>query len=297
MSSHKPQLTKLLKGEQASVLQPYALTAQQRHFETASSVARSRLTDYGNALQAELGRMLRDVEFSLDVNLCSSVGLEQWLAEPGVLLLDSTLPLETDLLCYMSIDFQAVHNMSDLFLGGRLSEEQVLVEKAELSSSELRISCRLLQKQMQVLMQSLFNQHLPLSAFVYKQQLQFEPYAYMPFKVRFILDNTVVSWFIWLPVELFLADAAQTASQEPALLPGPVLTEWEQVPVKAQIEMARKQVTVQQLESWLQGAVLPLELFTQMPFRLGKQSLFYGVVAEEGNQLMFQVSTIAENKS
>ena len=83
----------LLKGEQAAVLQPYALTAQQRHFEMASQVARSKLTDYGNALQVELGRMLRDVEFSLDVNLCSSVGLDQWLAEPGVLLLDSTWPV------------------------------------------------------------------------------------------------------------------------------------------------------------------------------------------------------------
>ncbi|WP_306520064.1 FliM/FliN family flagellar motor switch protein [Rheinheimera sp.] len=296
MSSNKPQVNKLLKGEQAAVLQPYALTAQQRHFEMASQVARSKLTDYGNALQVELGRMLRDVEFSLDVNLCSSVGLEQWLAEPGVLLLDSTLPLEKDLVCYMSIDFQAVHNMADLCLGGQLGEAQSLIEKVELSSSELRISCRLLQKQTQVLMQSLFNQHLPISAYVYKQQLQFEPYAYMPFKVRFILDNTVVSWFIWLPVELFLADSAGVPQYEPPLPQGSLLTDWERVPVQAHIEMARKQVTVQQLEGWLQGAVLPLELFSDMPFRLGKQTLFYGVVAEEGNQLMFQISTIAESK-
>jgi hypothetical protein len=296
MSSKKQQLNKLLKGEQADILQPYALTAQQRYFENASHVARSRLTDYGNALQIELGRMLRDVEFSLDVNLCSSVGLEQWLSEPGVLLLDSTLPLEKDLICYMSIDFQAVHNMADLCLGGHLADEKALVEKVELSSSELRISCRLLQKQTQVLMQSLFNQHLPISAYVYKQQLQFEPYAYMPFKVRFILDNTVVSWFIWLPVELFLADSAGLSQQEEPLPQGPLLHDWRQVPVKANVEMARKQVTVQQLESWLQGTVLPLELFSDMPFRLGKQTLFYGNVAEEGNQLMFQVSTIVESK-
>lgn len=296
MSSKKQQLNKLLKGEQAAALQPYALTEQQRYFELASQVARSRLTDYGNALQVELGRMLRDVEFSLDVNLCSSVGLDQWLSEPGVLLLDSTLPLEKDLICYMSIDFQAVHNMADLCLGGQLTDEKALVEKVELSSSELRISCRLLQKQTQVLMQSLFNQHLPISAYVYKQQLQFDPYAYMPFKVRFILDNTVVSWFIWLPVELFLADSAGLSQHEEPLPQGALLQDWQQVPVKASIEMARKQVTVQQLESWLQGAVLPLELFNDMPFRLGKQTLFYGNVAEEGNQLMFQVSTIAESK-
>lgn len=296
MSSKKQQLTKLLKGEQADILQPYALTEQQRYFEHASQIARSRLTDYGNALQIELGRMLRDVEFSLDVNLCSSVGLEQWLSEPGVLLLDSTLPLEKDLICYMSIDFQAVHNMADLCLGGQLTDEKALVEKVELSSSELRISCRLLQKQTQVLMQSLFNQHLPISAYVYKQQLQFEPYAYMPFKVRFILDNTVVSWFIWLPVELFLADSAGLSQHEEPVPQGPLLQDWMQVPVKANIEMARKQVTVQQLESWLKGTVLPLELFSDMPFRLGKQTLFYGNVAEEGNQLMFQVSTIAESK-
>jgi flagellar motor switch protein FliM len=270
---------KLLSGDLAEAATPYALTRQQRSFEAASQRCKSRLADLSKALQAELGRMLTDVVFDLDVNLCSGVGLENWLSEPGILLLDAALPLDKDRLCYMSIDHQAVHNMADLCLGGQLTDKTQIQEKVEFSSSENRICCRLLQKQAQALMQLLFNQHLPLTAHLYKQKL----------KVRLILEKEAVSWFLWLPIELLLQESDELFNAvEP--LGGSLSLDWQQVPVRCTVEMARKQVTVKQLQDWLQGELLAIELFSSMRFQLGKQVLFHGTVAEEGQVLMFQVT-------
>jgi flagellar motor switch protein FliM len=280
---------KLLSGELALAATPYALTRQQRSFETASQRCKVRLADIGKALQAELGRMLTDVVFDLDINLCSGVGLENWLAEPGILLLDAALPLDKERLCFMSIDHQAVHNMADLCLGGQLTDKTQIQEKVEFSSSENRICCRLLQKQAQALMQLLFNQHLPLTAHLFKQKLQLDAFSYLPLKVRLVLEKEAVSWFLWLPIELLLPENDELFSvTEPEV--SPLQLDWQQVPVSCTVEMARKQVTVKQLQSWLQGEVMAIELFSSMRFQLGKQVLFHGTVAEEGQVLMFQVT-------
>jgi flagellar motor switch protein FliM len=280
---------KLLSKEGAAAAVPYALTRQQRGFEAASQRCKSRLADMSKALQAELGRMLTDVVFDLDINLCSGVGLGNWLSEPGILLLDAALPLDKDRLCYMSIDHQAVHNMADLCLGGQLTDKTQIQEKVEFSSSENRICCRLLQKQVQALMQLLFNQHLPLTAHLYKQKLQLDAFSYLPLKVRLILEKEAVSWFLWLPIEMLLPDNDELFNTaEPENLP--LQLDWQQLPVRCTVEMARKQVTVKQLQAWLQGEVLAIELFSSMRFQLGKQVLFHGTVAEEGQVLMFQVT-------
>ncbi|RRJ20239.1 hypothetical protein EIK76_11990 [Rheinheimera mesophila] len=280
---------KLLRKEAAAAAVPYALTRQQRSFELASQRCKSRLVDLSKALQAELGRMLTDVAFELDLNLCSGVGLENWLSEPGILLLDAALPLDKERLCYMSIDHQAVHNMADLCLGGQLTDKTQIQEKVEFSSSENRICCRLLQKQVQALMQLLFNQHLPLTAHLYKQKLQLDAFSYLPLKVRLILENEAVSWFLWLPIELLLPDNDELLSAA-EVANSPLQLDWQQLPVRCTVEMARKQVTVKQLQDWLQGEVLAIELFSSMRFQLGKQVLFHGTVAEEGQVLMFQVT-------
>lgn len=284
---------KLIPASAAGALPAYALTRQQRHCGAASQLLQSRLADYNKALQLELGRMLPDVEFSVDVSLCSGVGLEAWLAQTGILLLDVDLLQAQELHALMAVDQQAVHQMADLFLGGQLTDSSQYLEKNELSSSELRISCRLLQKQAQVLLQLLFNQHLPLTAHICKQVPTLDLYQYLPLKVRFILDKVVVSWYLWLPVGLWQTESQDRRSHdiEPALL----LQDWQRLPVRAQVEMARKQVTVQQLEAWLQGQVMPLELLAQMPLRLGPQLLCHGSIAEEGHKLMFQISKLAEN--
>ena len=286
-------MSKLLKANSAQQCSAYALTRQQRQYEQASQQARTRLADCSKALQAELGRLLTDVDFELDLNLCNPTGLGSWMSEQSVLLATLQLPLEQESPCYLAIDHQAVHNMADLCLGGQLTARHQIEEKVEFSASETRICCRLLQKQAQALMQLLFNQHLPLSAHLFKQQFQPQPFHWLVLKVRLVLAGEAVSWLLWLPVELW---AAEQEEQKPAS--GPVaLLDWRRIPVRGRVEMARRQVRVEQLQAWCQGELLGIDLFSSMQFQLEQQALFHGKVAEEAGALMFQISDYAESGS
>lgn len=286
-------MSKLQKAGTAQQCSSYALTRQQRQYEQASQLARSRLTDTGKALQAELGRMLTDVDFELDLNICNPTGLDNWLSEQSVLLAELQLPLEQESSCYLAIDHQAVHNMADLCLGGQLTARHQIEEKVEFSASETRICCRLLQKQAQALMQLLFNQHLPLSAHLFKQQFRPEPFQWLVLKVRLVLAGEAVSWLLWLPVALWANEPEEHKGTS-----GPVaLLDWRRLPVRGRVEMARRQVRVEQLQAWCQGELLSVELFSSMQFQLEQQVLFHGKVAEEAGALMFQISDYAESGS
>ena len=166
-------------------------------------------------------------------------------------------------------------------------------EKVEFSSSENRICCRLLQKQAQALMQLLFNQHLPLTAHLYKQKLQLDAFSYLPLKVRLILEKEAVSWFLWLPLAFFSAVAEETALSVSAVDISP----WPQVPVQCRVEMARKKVSLQQLQQSLKGEILPIELHSAMSFVLNNRTLFSGKVAEDANGLVFQITDIATKET
>jgi len=279
---------KILPAAKAQAAVPYALTRQQRSFNQAQQLVKSRLLDIAKALQIELGRLLTDVMFDIDVQLASGVGLDGYLAEPGVLLLDSSLPLDEDRSCFMSIDHQAVHNMADLCLGGQLTDKTQIEAKPEFSASETRICCRLLQKQLQAMLLLLWNRRQPVTAHLYKQQLQLPAFAYLPLKVRLVLAQEAVSWFLWLPIALFLPETDEPAQ---AFAPEQIFDalQWQQIPVQGRVEMARQKVRIEQLQRWLNGEVLGIELTEPMRFVLGDQQLFSGVVAEEGTQLMFQI--------
>lgn len=278
---------KIVKAAHSSAV-PYALTAEQRRFNQAQQVVKSRLADIAKALQIELGRLLTDVAFDIDVQLASGVGLENYLAEPGVLTLDSSLPLDEERACFMTIDHQAVHNMADLCLGGQLTDKNQIEAKPEFSSSETRICCRLLQKQAQALLQLFCNCRQALTAHLYKQQLPLSAFAYLPLKVRLLLAQDAVSWFLWLPAALFLPDVEESPLPEAGLLLS--AQDWQHIPLRGRVEMARKQVRLAQLQRWVAGDMLPIDLNEPMDFRLGDQLLFQGAVAEEGTQLMFQIS-------
>lgn len=287
----RKSIVKIIKANCAQDVEPYALTRQQRDYEQVSALVRSRLADYSKALQVELSRLLTDVDFELDVNLCSPTGLESWLAEPTVLLAELALPLEANAHCYLAMDHLTVHNMADLCLGGQLNASQQVEEKLEFSSSEIRICCRLLQKQAQALLQQLFNQHLPVTASLSLQPFRPENFDWLAMKVRLVLAKEAVSWFLWLPVALWSADEE---SQEEST--GPIaLLDWRRIPVKGRVQMARRQVQVGQLQRWTSGEILPIELFETMRFQLGKQMLYRGKVAEEADALLFQISDYVES--
>ena len=112
----------IIPAASATECQPFALTLDQRRFSKALLVAKQRLLELTQAVEIELGRLLHDVEFSIDMNLCQGTGLDSWLAEPGRLLLQCPVLVPNDDYCFFALDFTGVHHLADLALGGQLSK-------------------------------------------------------------------------------------------------------------------------------------------------------------------------------
>jgi flagellar motor switch/type III secretory pathway protein FliN len=284
--------TLLIPAEQAAHCQPFALTLDQRRFSAASKQAKQRLPDLAQAVETELSKLLTDVEFNIELTLCQGSALDSWLAEPGRLLLQCPVLVPTDTNCYLALDYTSVHHLADLSLGGQLSKVLPGDEKTELSASELRICSRIAQRQLQAMQQLLFKEQSALPASAIKQQMEPTRFQYLPLKVRLLLGSDVISWFLWLPLEFFIAPQYHSAISASAVDISP----WPQVPVQCRVEMVRKKVSLRQLQACLDGAVLPIEFGTAMTLQLNQTALFLGKVAEEANSLVFQITDIVNKE-
>ncbi|MDX3774305.1 hypothetical protein QE250_09280 [Chromatiaceae bacterium AAb-1] len=289
---HKP---KMLSKAESALCQTFPLTLDQRSFQRALLEARRWLPDLTLAVETEIAKLVNDVEFSIDLSLCNGTGLDGWLAEPGRLLLECPVLVPEDDHCYMALDFISVHHLADLCLGGQLTNQSGLEDKPELTASELRVSGRLLQRQAQAMQQLLFKEQSALPAFPVKQQLEPAVFCYIPFKVRLVLSDEAISWYLWLPKSFFLS-VKEHAAVNPAAQPAVAIENWVTVPVKGRIEMARKKVSFQELQACVNGRILPIELSSAMHFQLDKQALFLGKVAEEDSALVFQITGLVNGE-
>lgn len=284
--------TVLIPAAQAADYQPFALTLDQRRFSAASKQARQRLPGLAQAVETELSKLLTDVEFSIELTLCQGSALDGWLAEPGRLLLQCPVLVPTDTYCYLALDYTGVHHLADLSLGGQLSKVVPGDEKTELSASELRICSRIAQRQLQAMQQLLFKEQSVLPANAVKQQMDSVRFQYLPVKVRLLLGSDVISWFLWLPLEFFVAQEPRQIVSAGAA----DLSLWPQVPVQCTVEMVRKKVSLRQLQACMDGAVLPIEFGSTMTLQLNHSALFLGKVAEEANSLVFQITDIVNKE-
>ena len=292
MNKHKKNGV-IIAADAAGRYQPFALTLDQRRFSQASMAAKQYLPELAQAVETELSRLLTDVEFSIELSLCQGTGLDSWLAEPGRLLLQCPVLVPTDSYCYMALDYTGVHHLADLSLGGQLSKVVALEEKTELSASELRICSRIAQRQLQAIQQFLFKEQSALPATAVKQQLEPARFQYLPLKVRLLLDAEAISWFVWLPLAFFRA----ASEESPVSVSAVDMSPWPQVPVQCRVEMARKKVSLQQLQQGLKGEILSIELHSDMSFMLNNRTLFSGKVAEDANGLVFQITDIATKET
>lgn len=292
MNKHK-KTGVIIAADAAGSYQPFALTLDQRRFSHASLAAKQHLPELAQAVETELSRLLTDVEFNIELSLCQGTGLDSWLAEPGRLLLQCPVLVPTDSYCYLALDYTGVHHLADLSLGGQLSKVVALEEKTELSASELRICSRIAQRQLQAIQQFLFKEQSALPATAVKQQLEPARFQYLPLKVRLLLDAEAISWFLWLPLTFFSSQQQDT----PVSVSAVDMSPWPQVPVQCRVEMARKKVSLQQLQQGLKGEILPIELHSDMSFMLNNRSLFSGKVAEDANGLVFQITDIATKET
>ncbi len=282
----------LIPAAQAAHFPAYALTVEQRRFSAASQRARQLLPDLARQIETELSRVLTDITFSIELNLCQGTALDGWLAEPGRLLLQCPVLVPVDSHCYVALDYTGIHHLADLALGGQLSKTTDTEPKAELSASELRICNRVAQRQLQAIQQLLFGEQSVLPASVVKQHQPPAQLQYLPLKVRLVLDSEAISWFLWLPLVFFVAATAENASGKAV-----DIAPWPRIPVQCRVEMVRKKVSLQQLEACMAGQVLPIELTAAMSWQLNSTTLFLGKVAEEANGLVFQITDIVNRET
>lgn len=280
----------LIKAEQATALPVYPLTQEQQGYQQAVQNVRERLAEFTGVLQLELGRLIHDVDFSVDLQLCQANNLQSWLAEKGRFLLASALLVPTDDFGYMAMDYLSLHHLVDLSLGGELTRQPDVKEKAELSRSELRVTSRLLQRQIQTIQTLLFSEHSAFPAELIPLSQSPKGLGYLALKVRLVLKQEVLSWYLWLPVSFFVAER-KVSSPEITAEPALDIQHWPKIPVQGQVQMASRKVSLSQLQQCLSsGAILPLDMATEVPLTLNNKSLFVGRIAEEGTALVFQIT-------
>ncbi len=292
-AKHKP---KILSKADSELAHTFPLTLDQRSFQKALLEAKRWLPDMIKAIEAELAKLIGEVEFSVEMTLCNGTGLDSWLSEPGRLLLESPVLVPEDDNCFMALDYLSVHNLADICLGGQLSRQSEPSDREELTPSELRVSGRTLQRQAQAIQQLLFKEQSALSAFPVKQQLEPALFCYIPFKVRLLLSDDVLSWYLWLPRNFFLPAHTQATASSTAHQPAVAIENWISVPVRGRVEMARRKVSLQELQACLKGKILPIELNTTVRFHLDKQAMFAGKVAEEDSALVFQITGLVNRE-
>lgn len=286
---------KLIRQDAAATILPYALTLEQRRLQRSAAEAKTRLSDIVQILQTELARLFNDIEFSIDLNLCHGTGLDGWLAESGRLLLECPALVPEEVSCYMAMDYLSVHQLVDICLGGQVTRQPELADKSELSASELRVSGRLLQRQIQAIQTLLFSEQSALSALPVKHLMEPARFHYIPLKVRLVLAEDAISWYLWLPVSFFTTpDDALTEQKTPQ--PVVAIDNWVHVPVKGHVEMLRRKISLKELQQCLDGKILPVELNHSMRFVLNKKVLFCGKVAEEESSLVFQITELANRE-
>lgn len=295
---NKPrQSVSLIRAAQAASLPEYPLTLEQQLYQRALNVVRERLGELTNELQLELSRLIHDVDFVVDTQLCQANNLQSWLAEKGRFLLSSSVLIPQDDFGYLAMDYVSLHHLVDLSLGGELTRQPDVKEKADLSRSELRVTSRLLQKQLQALQGLLFNEASAFPANLIPLSQSPKGLRYVALKVRLVLQQEVLSWYLWLPVTFFVAERTTGVA---ASLPEVALdmSQWPYIPVQGQVQMASRKVSLSLLQECVsKDAILPLDMANEMLLKLSNKSLFVGRIAEEGSALVFQITGLVNRNN
>lgn len=291
--SNQKSYPKLLKGKAAQAAQAYALTREQRYYEKARWEAKERLAELRQVTELELAQLLNETDFSLELSITSGASLKSWLEEKGRLLMQSTLFLPQEGEAYIALDHSSAHHIADLCLGGQLNRDVDIGDKSELSTTELRIAGRLLQRHCQCLEERFFKERSAMIGQQVKGDSFPNPYDYLVVKVRLLMQEDIVSWFVWLPITFFTSTFSRFDSGKPVALD---MSGWPGIPVQGVVQMARQTVTLRQLKRCLAGEVMPIELAEQPAFKLNGKALYKGQVAEQDSKLAFQIEQLIEQE-
>lgn len=292
---------KLIKAEDSASFTAFPLTLEQRVLEHAAKKADEVKVNMRKVFELELAQLFNDTRFDIDISQCSQGVIESWFKESPRIFIECPLFVPDEDSAYLALDYKSAHKTADLCLGGQFnslntSSEEPTELPGELSSTENRICCRLLQRQVQGMQNLLFRERSALLGEVQKYEELPNSLNYIAFKVRFILENEVISWFLWLPISFFNEKrfSAKDKNKSPE---GIAIDSWPQFAVQGKIEMAKKKVTLKQLKECMNGQLLPIELNELALFKLGKKNIFKGQVVEQDSGLAFQITELTNKET
>lgn len=292
---------KLIKAKDATSFTAFPLTLEQRILDHAIKKADEMKVNMRKVFELELAQLFNDTRFNVDITQCSKGVIESWFKESPRIFIECPLFVPDEDSAYLALDYKSAHKTADLCLGGQFnslnpSADESVELPAELSSTENRICCRLLQRQVQGLQKLLFRERSALLGEVQKYEKHPNPLNYIAFKVRFILENEVISWFLWLPISFF-SENKQNIKDKSTSPENISMNAWPQFSVQGKIEMANKKVTLKQLKKCMDGELLPIELNELALFKLGKKNIFKGQVVEQDSGLAFQITELTNKET
>lgn len=292
--------SKLVKAKYAENFTAFPLTLEQRLLEHAVKRAEEAKTNIRKVFELELAQLFNDTRFEIDITQCNHSLIRSWFREAPRIFIECPLFVPNEDFAYLALDFKSAHKAADLCLGGEFngannSADENVEIPTEMSSTEGRICSRLLQRQVQGLQKLLFEERSALLGEVQKNDDLPNELNYLAFKVRFILEHEVVSWFLWIPISFFTEKV--TILNESNTLPPLPMDTWTNFLVQGKIEMAKKKVTLKQLKECMQGKELPIELNESALFKLGEKNIFKGQVVEQETGLAFQITESSNNET
>lgn len=288
MRTSRPS-AKLLKQPTPEQYQPLCLTLDERNYQKAIQQSHLLEEELITALTQELKRLIHNTELTVEINLCQGTGLDQWLHEPQRLLLESMVLLPTENHAYMGMDYQTIHQLASLSLGGEFDHQINLGDKDKLTPTEQRICQRSLKCQIKAIQRLLFNEDSALPASIVQHSMEQFLFRFVTFKVRLLIGNDSLCWYLWLPVDFFSVESLPAKAMERHNIFAEDF--WQKLPVIGQVEMGRCTIGLKQLSSYINGQVMPFTLHNDMVFSLNKTPLFNGKVVEDENRLHFQISS------
>lgn len=286
--------SKLIKANDTGTFAAFPLTLEQRILDYAAKKADEIKVNMRKVFELELAQLFNDTRFDVDIAQCSQGVIESWFNESPRIFIECPLFVPKEESAFLALNFKSAHKTADLCLGGQFNGLSPSVDEAaelpaELSSTENRICCRLLQRQVQGIQNLLFRERSALLGEVQKYEALPNSLKYIAFKVRLILENEVISWFLWLPIAFFYNKTSTHENDRTEKLDMGV---WPEFPVQGKIEMAKKKVTLKQLKACMGGELLPIELNELALFKLGNKNLFKGQVVEQDTGLAFQIKEL-----
>ncbi len=268
-----------------SVTEAY-LSHQQKNKAKAIAIASSCKDRMVRSFELCLSRILNDNEVVVDVKLCSGTIMEEWYTDQTKLRVTCEIEGAESASAHVAVDYSSVFQLATISFGGSnvKGEDE---ERKGLTPAEKRVGLRFAMAQISALQKTLKPSSVCMPVEEVNSFEGHTHYEHMIFKIRASLSGVVVSWYIWLPVTLFISsdNMAEHSDTTPLMNAG----DWRKLPVKCDIELARRKSDVKELKQFLAGDLIPIELREPALLSLGDHVFFEGNVLENEHSLNFKV--------